>query len=333
MNYSLYHKLLNINGASSRERTIRSTKSDILNDIKDNPSYKSVLVNELRNQYISVTSTKSDNKKNFVSLPDEFLNIGDSIQWNNMHWFVTSVDFDDDITRRGTIQQCNRTIKWQNPDNKKIIERWCFCNNPYSSDITENNVLTTLSGKYEVQIPYDNETKIIDVGKRIMLDVIGKQPKIYKIDFVDANTNKFSDSDGGFITWTLGSDEYNPNTDNIELMICDYIESDSPTPPTDVKHSYIKGRNEIKTGYTRKYEAVFYDEQGEVVSGVSPLWSYILPIGYESYFNIVQNGNFIEIECSDDENLIGQVITLVLSDENNIYSTHELKVTVVSAFG
>lgn len=332
LNRDLYEKLLQTSGITTRDRTINNLKQDITFYIKDNPSYKNVLVNDTNSQWLSLKKTDFDNKKRFNTIPNEIINIGDSVQWNGTHWFVTSVDFDDDITRCGEIQQCNRTIKWQNPDTLETIERWCFCDDPYSSGINKDNaIVTTLDGKYKIQIPYDDETKNVNIGKRIMLDIIGGIPNIFKIDFVNANTNKFSDVDGGFITWTLSSDEYNPNTDNKELMLCDYI--DNSNNQSSGNRSYISGRNVIKIGNTRVLTSVFYNDENTEMKDITPKWSYNLPEGFESDFEIVQSNQHISISCSTNENLIGHTIQLTLSDENNIYSEYKMTLKVGDVFG
>lgn len=85
--------------------------------------------------------------------------------------------------------RCNRVIKWQNPKTLEIIERWCLCSKPYTSNINEGNVVSTLNGKYDIQLLYDDETKQVGVDSRFMLDIIGGMPMVYRLTFPDSNTN------------------------------------------------------------------------------------------------------------------------------------------------
>ena len=161
-----------LHGKSQRERIINRSKRAILNYATDSPAYKDMLVDNINQSFI-VSSTEADNKKRIKSMPNETIKLGALIVWNEMHWLVNSVDFDDELYQCGTIVQCNRIIRWQNPITLEIIERWCFCSKPYTSNIDEGKVISTLNGKYDIQLPYDSETIQVGVDKRLMLDIVG----------------------------------------------------------------------------------------------------------------------------------------------------------------
>lgn len=332
INWDLYTKRVNMNGITERDRLINQTKQNISNKAPNSPAYKSVLVNNQNEKHLIIISTKANNKKKFTTLPNDIINIGDNVDWNGLHWFVTSVDFDDEIVRRGELQQCNRIIKWQNPNTKEIIERWCFCSQPYSSGVDDGKVINILNGKYKIQLPYDNETKLISVDKRFMFDIVNNIPEIYKVVFADRNTNKYQDIDGGFIELVLVSDTDLPN-DNLELMICDYISPDSPAlPPTpSTLKCEIKGRMDIKIGgSTRTYEAVFYNSDDVIDNTITPIWELQYNPLYSDYITFEQNGNLINISCLDCEDLISEKIVLKLKDKDGLYQNQlEIECVVI----
>lgn len=334
VNWDLYQKRLNVNGETQRERTISLAKRNISEGSISSPACKEVLVSDMPRK-LMVASTNKDNEKRIQTLPNETISLGELVIWNEMHWMVNSIDFDDEIYRSGTIVQCNRIICWQNPITLEIIERWCFCSKPYTSNINEGNVVSTLNGKYDIQIPYDSETIQVSVDKRLMLDVIGGKPMVYKLTFPDANTNKIQDIDGGFIEWTVASDAYVQEKDNVELMICDYIEpSAHPEPPVgDLLKCKIVGRSDLRIGGSpRNYSAKFYAADGvtEVKDGISPIWELIAPAGHEAYYKIsLSNGNFVaSVSAEANDALVEDILTFKLVDELGVYKSATMKIEV-----
>lgn len=293
--------------------------------------------NDIPQDFI-ITPTKEKNKCSIYTRPDEKLNIGDIIFWNKLHWLVIDKDFQNDIYNTGTIVRCNRIVRWQNPITFKIIERWCFCSKPYTSNINEGNVVSTLNGKYDIQLPYDDETIQVGVDKRLMLDIVGGKPMVYKLTFPDSNSNRYVDIDGGFIEWTVVSDAYVQEKDNVELMICDYIDPGTPLEPPeppvgDLLKCEIIGRSDLRIGGSpRNYSAKFYATDGvtEVTDGISPVWDLTVPAGHEVYYKIsLSNGNFVaSVSAEVNDALVGDVVILKLKDENAIYETSELSIKV-----
>lgn len=338
MDWSLYEKRVNINGNSIREETVNLTKENISNKIINSLSFKNLLVNNIE-RHLAINSTKKANEKTFNTLPNEIVSIGDIVIWNKMHWLITEVDFDDEITMSGSMIQCNREIKWQNPVTKEIISRWCFAERPYATGIDEGKVLSIPDRVFRVKLPYDSETVQVDIGKRFVLETINGNQIVYELEMPDLNTNKFQDSDGGFIVWNLKYKSIiNPATDNIELGICDYIEPYiTPIPPINPDPTLLKceivGRDSIKVGGSaRSYTAKFYETDGvaEITdSSVVAKWDISLPYGLEKYFKITQNANSISIKVLDCEGLFDENVVLRLADENDLYGQRELFIDLV----
>lgn len=338
MDWRLYEKRVNINGNSLREENVNLTRENISNKICDSLSSKKILINDIERLLI-VNSTDKANEKTFNTLPGEKVAIGDSVIWNKMHWLITEVDFDDEITMSGMMIQCNREIKWQNPITKEIISRWCFAERPYATGINEGNVVSVPDRMFRVKLPYDSETIQVDIGKRFVLETINNRQIVYELEMPDLNTNKFQDSDGGFIVWNLKYDNFiDTSRDSVELGICDYVEiEEPPLPPIDPDPTLLKceivGRDSIKIGGSaRSYTAKFYKADGVTEinnNSVVAKWDISLPIGFEKYFTITPNANSISIKVLDNESLYGEKIVLHLSDGNNVYAQSELSIDLV----
>lgn len=222
IDWDLYMKQLRIGGDDFRDRIISREKNALIVQFEKAPSVKHTIVDGEPKKMI-VKSTQTLNEKTFVLMPGDTIKIGDIVVWENLHWLVVELDFDNTIAYKGRIAQCNRQIRWQNPVTKKIIERWCLMTKPYTSNVTNGAQLSVSSREYKVQIPYDEETKLIDLDKRFMLEIINGKPRTYSCTSVDQQTNVYQDLENGFIVWNLSQDESGHPNDNTDLMICDYI--------------------------------------------------------------------------------------------------------------
>lgn len=245
INWDLYAKQLQHKGMTSRDRIISREKEALIAQFEKAPSAKNTLVDgELKKMIVS--STQALNEKTFVLMPGDTIKIGDIVVWENLHWLVVELDFDNTIAYKGRIAQCNRQIRWQNPVTKDIIERWCLMTKPYTSNVTNGTQVSVSNREYKVQIPYDDETKLVDLDKRFMLELINGRPRTYNCTSVDQQTNVYQDLENGFIVWNLSQDEAGRPGDNAELMICDYVEPEENLP-SSVKAS-ITGMDVLRAG-------------------------------------------------------------------------------------
>ena len=223
-------------------------------------------------------------------------------------------------------------IKWQNPKTLEIIERWCFVNKPYTSNLENGKTIVSLKGRFDVQLPYDEETVLLDVGKRLMFDVIDETPKVYKIEFADINTNKYEDVNGGFIEWTIISDTYTEN-DNKELMICDYKKQIIIETTPEKLSCEIIGNDNIKTGFYSTYNSVFYDKNMNVVKTAIPKWVVDYKDISEENFTIEYIDSDIKIAIENNNDIVNKSFDLILEDLNGNSNKFTKNIKVVGLFG
>lgn len=235
MDYNSYEAILRRSGNSKRERVIRKSMSDTMNYAPDSPAYKSVEIEGVHHNMMIISSTVT-NQKIIRSMPGDDFEIGKIMLWSKSHWLITERDADDEITVRGKIELCNRSIQWQNDTTKETITRWAVVDKPYFSNLNENNLMTLSSREFQIKIPYDSESSLIDIGKRLMLEEINGNPKTYRVTCVDAMTERYdrNNEQTGFLTLNLEQDQYDPSTDNKDEMICDY------EPPHEIAPGSIK---------------------------------------------------------------------------------------------
>lgn len=235
MDFGSYEAILRIAGGSKRERVIRKSMADTNHYAPDSPAYKSVEIEGVHHSMMIISSTVT-NQKIIRSMPGDDFEIGKIMLWSKSHWLITERDADDEITVRGKIELCNRSIQWQNDKTKEIITRWAVVDKPYFSNLNENNLMTLSSREFQIKIPYDEESSLIDIGKRLMLEEINGNPKTYRVTCVDAMTERYdrNDEQTGFLTLNLEQDQYDYTTDDKDHMICDY------EMPHDVSEGSIK---------------------------------------------------------------------------------------------
>lgn len=268
-----------------------------------------------------IVPTKEKNKCAVFTRPDEKLNIGDIILWNGLHWLVIDKDFQDTVYNSGTIVRCNRTIKWQNRLTGEIIERWCLCTKPYTSNINNGNVVSVSNREYKIQIPYDSETALVDLGKRFFLEVIDKKPKSYAVTSVDTMTNRYQDigDNSGFIVWNVTQDQAGEDDDNPELMICNYID------PSKIisKRGHIEVSGDLSLmvgGAAHSYVVTFYSDDSMVDNSTVPEWSVTPPSCGGIHYT--QKDNKLTVQADDSMKLIGEFITISVRDTQHTYEPY-----------
>lgn len=278
--------------------------------------------NDVRQDFII---TPTEEGCNLCARPGETFNIGDIIFYNTLHWLVTDINFHDELTRSGKMVRCNRQIRWQNQHTGEIIERWCLVTKPYTSNIDEGVSIATSNREFKIQIPYDEETIQVDLDRRFLLETINGKTKAYNVTSVDAQTNRYQDIDGGFLIWNLSQGEFNPHTDNSELMIADYFEVKvEPEPEAHLLPCRINGRDTIREDVYRRYTAVFYDAQGEITNVDAIHWS----VSNDAVVTAL-DGQDLLITVPADVMKIGEKFMIFMNDEAGLYSPAELEVEVI----
>ena len=305
INWDLYAKQLQHKGMTSRDRIISREKEALIAQFEKAPSAKNTLVDgELKKMIVS--STQALNEKTFVLMPGDTIKIGDIVVWENLHWLVVELDFDNTIAYKGRIAQCNRQIRWQNPVTKDIIERWCLMTKPYTSNVTNGTQVSVSNREYKVQIPYDDETKLVDLDKRFMLELINGRPRTYNCTSVDQQTNVYQDLENGFIVWNLSQDEAGRPGDNAELMICDYVEPEENLP-SSVKAS-ITGMDVLRAGLGEFEYTLDSESDVDVVS-----WHISVQDEMREYIHMSESG-IHSVYLSAAVQAIGALIEIYVTD-------------------
>lgn len=325
MTRSQYRKMLNLNGPTQRDRIINKSIHDQNKLAPVSPSYKDVTIDDVPRKLNIISSTVM-NQKIIHTLPGEDFTIGSIVYWSKSHWLITERDAEDEITVRGRIQICQKQITWQDDNTYEIRSLWATVEKPYYSNLEENKTLSYSTREFRIQMPFDEYSANLNIGKRLMLEIVNGVPKTYRITSIDQMTSRidYNGEQVGFLSFNVEQDLYNPDTDNAEKMICDYIpiddiEEDHPEivyPPVEDDTPEYKlsidftGAPTIQTGgfgklFTAKIDGEICEETVWTLTG-----DYIPDeIHFKNAADSVSNAK-CKVVCADNPKLIGTVVTL-----------------------
>lgn len=310
MNRRQYMQMLKTNGSTDKERHVNKAIHDMNLFTPSSPSYKDVLIDSIPRK-VNIISSTVTNQKIFHTVPGEDFTIGSIMEWSNSHWLITERDADDEITVRGKIQICQKEIKWQDDLTGDIVARWATVEKPYYSNLKENNYIAYSTREFRIQMPFDEYSSRLNIDKRLMLEIVNNEPKTYRITSVDQMTGRidYNNAQIGFLSFNVEQDLYNPETDNEELMICDYF---IPKKQDDGENLVItfNGSNQINSGGLGK---TFYAELGEFDTSETQ-WELILEqdvnsVNFENGLK-TKTGSKCKVICENNDSLIGTTIEL-----------------------
>lgn len=324
---NLYKTRLTLHGETRKERIISKAKSDLNIYAPSSPSFQNILLDD-NHSSVLITKGKSDTIKNIISMPGMELYVGGLIFWKEHYWLITTIDPNDDISTSGTMQMCNHLLKWQD-ESGNIIEQWCVLERPYSANQNIGEVFITSNKEYKLYMPLNKNTRQLYVDKRFLVDIENGTPLAYIMTGYDGVSKNYGEY--CLLICNLRQDEYNPDSDNKELMIANYIppKESSSFPSDSITSSIIyNGESQIKLGNKKRFEAKFFNQDGDDIE-ISPVWEVNISPAVQNHIDYYISENWIDIKVSSIYELIGEKIELSLSG-----ATHKsvLTIEVVTAF-
>lgn len=322
--FDSYKARVQFRGATQRDRTLYQEKRNLKINAVNSLSCKDCLVNGVPQKLIIDDGTLPY-YKDVKSLPDEYFDAGDYVEWADAMWLMVSCDWDKEVYTYGKMQQCNYVLKWQNA-NADVIERWSvvLSASKYNNGEKYNNVIVVGSNQLMVYLPIDEETLKLRSDKRLMVDFNTESPKCYDITRVDTVTMGYDGTaepryDGkGCILLVLTEAEINPDVDRIDLMLCDYINPNDIPHPSPINITY-SGSPSIRIGGRKTFTA---ETENEVV------FSLVNSALLDSKLTMEQTGNKCVVKCANDSALVGATFKVVVAGGGQ---QSELLVDVIGA--
>ena len=306
MDWNSYFNFLSAEGQTEKQRMINQARYDLKHNYKSTLSHKCVCIDGIEHNVLILsmnTNSGTTNEKKIVMMPNDCLHIGQYVTWNNDKWLVTDINDDKEISYTGKIEKCNAVLKFQNTNNE-IVSYQVVKKESTGSNTKTSNYVEIISGNYELYVPFNKDTAKISINKRFILWNQGNVPEVYKLIRLTPVLEHVDPIKTGYLIFTMERDVYNPNTDNAELMIADYV---------DDTHS---GEKIILT--YDKSELVIGGKKLTITSNIKNCtWSYETLNGFEKFFHSESNEDVFSIWCDEDYNLLGQTVVVKCSDELN----------------
>lgn len=294
--FEKYKERVNQRGSTERARTLYYEKEHLKSLAVNSLSCKSCIINGVE-QSLVIDDGTLPYYKNVKSLPDEYFNAGDYVEWADSMWLIVSCDWDKELYTYGKMQQCNYVLKWQNA-NADVIERWSvvLSASKYNNGQLYNNVIVVGSNQLMVYLPIDEETLKLKSNKRLMVDFNTELPKCYDVTRVDTVTMGYDGTaepryEGkGCILLVLTETEINPDVDRIDLMLCDYINPNDIPHPSPLNITY-SGLPQLRIGGRKTFTA---ETENEVV------FSLVNSALLDGKLTMEQTGNKCVVKCALD---------------------------------
>lgn len=234
--YQNFIRRMKAGGFTMRDEQIENARHLLCQTFADDPSYivdGAAVWNTDRVLHPRIYSNKyrstSPAQANIQTLIEEPFYMGDVIHWcDHGYWMCVNVSNFHGIQWEGTLTFCNHKMRFLSPLTHQIAEYPISVLNAtqYGSGETEKHGeglrMTIGTSQLIVYISFDEHTVLLDSGFRFLLDRNRVSPTAFKT--TQADQISYSDAgEKGYIQLTVVEDQFNPKTDNKNLMIADYL--------------------------------------------------------------------------------------------------------------
>lgn len=320
----------NHRGVDTRKQAhLNEVQWNIARHFADSTDYHAETMVDENVQRLLVINHKDDSKKKIIAYPGESFAPGQIVDCFNAKWLITNVDVNMESICRGDMQRCNCKLKWQNLKTGEFVERWCIAERPYSDNKAEvDDVFEWSHRQFKIQVPYDDETKLIDLDRRFMVEVIDGRGRTYKVVSVDTVSKRYEYNGEfvGFLVWFIRQDQFNEETDSTEYQVCDYFVPTRPQKEDDTDDElhariYFKGKPEFKIGGTAKeLTAEFFTTHKKTGEDIpveqTGVWSIVADPAFDGLIHLEPDGNKVLVSVDDDSSMDYASVKIVFSSED-----------------
>lgn len=340
-----FNKRMSRSGGSLREEYIFNTRELLKETFADDPSYTLGIyfwrlgLKEYKNEspidirlYSRSFSAANGVTVKFQTLCDTPVVVGDIVYdtKEDEYLICTEVFNIDNIHYKGKFTLCNWILKWQKKDGT-ILEYPCYDMNStqYNSGEQFNRNFAVGSSQHMITLPCDENTVELSTPQRFYLDKATTNPTTFIVTQND--TTSYNYGKKGLVKVTVFEHPNNPETDRLDLGICDYIDVDAPNTIEDIcccraSKAVIEYNTAVikSGGDSQKFIGRFYDDKGNEITGIVPHWTIVCDFSStlqteEDFKNALQTketDNCLSIGI-DDDSYIDEEFKLVCSVGNN----------------
>lgn len=260
----------------------------------------------------------------------QIMNEIDEPEW----WLIVHLD-DRTQFRQYSILKCTWIYKWVSRVNGKRIVYNCLGaprkQNSYNSGVWLDYTTQTVENQEVAWLPTNDDTKTILYDTKFMKSSEGRYPPlVWKVSKIEDTATD------GISRFTMTQEQFNPSTDNANLMIADYWESavepellETEEVPTvsDLEIVY-SGKPAVRAGGGYKKLALKSRIDDKLIDTVDDIeWSIDFPDGDVAQLETSEVDNILKVKCKPDYSLIGKTFTVTAKTK---YSSNTLIMEVVS---
>ena len=287
----------------------------------------------------NIANTQLKSMERTILVPIGTLHSGDYIFFEDEYWIVDGRPGNNKSYEKATLKECQYKLRWQKDDGT-IIERWVYLTSSSKYDVGENsnNTIILTSNNYLITIPNDEDSMTLD-GKRVFIDLSDVPEKVFKITRND-DVLFAHGSHGGTLNLIADKTEFNKETDNQELRLCDYIDSSSTIPPSEptipdetedlCAKITFKGAQELKIGGNYKtLTGSFVDKDGNTTSDIG-VWDVITIDELKPYVNYTYTDNILKIKILENDFADSGKVRITFSNSDGTVSTYlDFEITTI----
>ena len=288
----------------------------------------------------NIANTQLKSMERTILVPIGTLHSGDYVFFEDEYWIVDGRPGNNKSYEKATLKECQYKLRWQKDDGT-IIERWVYLTSSSKYDVGENgnNTIVLTSNNYLITIPNDEDSMTLD-GKRVFIDLSDIPEKVFKITRND-DVLFAHGSHGGTLNLIADKTEFNKETDNQELRLCDYIDSSPSTPPSEptipdetedlsAKITF-KGSQELKIGGNYKtLTGSFVDKDGNTTSDIG-VWRKPITIDeLMPYVDYKITDNILKIKILENDFADSGKVRITFSNSDGTVSTYlDFEITTI----
>ena len=287
----------------------------------------------------NIANTQLKSMERTILVPIGTLHSGDYIFFEDEYWIVDGRPGNNKSYEKATLKECQYKLRWQKDDGT-IIERWVYLTSSSKYDVGENgnNTIILTSNNYLITIPNDEDSMTLD-GKRVFIDLSDVPEKVFKITRND-DVLFAHGSHGGTLNLIADKTEFNKETDNQELRLCDYIDS-TPTPPSEPTNPdetedlsakiTFKGSQELIIGGSYKtLTGSFVDKDGNTTSDIG-VWRKPITIDeLDPYVKYTITDNVLKIKILENDFADSGKVRITFSNSDGTISTYlDFEITTI----
>ena len=280
------------------------------------------------------------------------LTSGMYIRYKNRYWLIESIVDDNGMYEKAVLVFCNWRLVWLNNENKPVV-RWAYVQSAsqYNNGQRENRFFVIQTDQLLVAMPDDDESVLLDQGKRFIMD---KRTEIYEKtipDDVDKDTSfivdtyKMTKSDSILYNYVgsghheimISQDEQHEGDgfyriDGTGYWLCSQnengviIESGNDSgESTDISQYAILAESDVILIGNGAYSftALYYDANGDIVDGDTPEWE--IKCDFIDKLQYDEKNNSIEI-AAYDSSLFNKSFELLLKYNSETVCSKKIRI-------